>query len=207
MKEYERRHKSYSRNSYEATYRMKGLIRCSSCGSTLCRATPKYLQCHRYAKGQCAISHHLSLELANAAIEEALEQAIATGNYNLRYKEPRKTTNVVDFKKMLEKEEHKLEKIREAYESGIDSLQEYAKRKEHIISNIATLKKEAKAQSSDSTTAEPNRAAFKKKLTSVLKTLRSPRFTEQQKNEALSQILEKAIYSKSTNTFQLFFYT
>ncbi len=204
IKENERKHKAYSRSSLDADYRWKGLIRCSNCGATLCRLSNENMQCHKYAKAQCNVSHHLSMAKADEAIGRALEEAVLSNNFNLEYREPQTNKKEINYKKLLDMEEHKLEKIREAYEKGIDTLEEYAARKQYILSNIDAIKAAEKVAPKPQ--RKIDKKAFKRRIASVLKSLRSPAVSEAEKNAALKSILDHITYNKSTSTFTLYFY-
>ena len=52
-----------------ANFMLKGLVRCSACGSTLTRtAGGRALQCCSYTRGQCRESHYITLSVLNEAV-------------------------------------------------------------------------------------------------------------------------------------------
>jgi len=53
-------------------FMLRGLVRCSNCGATLtCSSRGASLQCCRYARGQCAVSHSISIKkLENAVLQQ-----------------------------------------------------------------------------------------------------------------------------------------
>ena len=64
----------YARSS-PTDFMLRGLIRCGNCGATLTQSVRgKYLQCCRYARGQCGVSHSVSLPALSRRVLEALEQ-------------------------------------------------------------------------------------------------------------------------------------
>lgn len=69
----ERMHMKYSRTS-QTDFMLRGLVRCSVCGSTLIQVKRgKTLQCGGYARGQCSVSHSISMSKINALVLEKLE--------------------------------------------------------------------------------------------------------------------------------------
>ena len=54
-------------------FMLKGLVKCSCCGSTLVSAAKgTSLQCHSYAKGKCPESHFISLKNLTASVLEQI---------------------------------------------------------------------------------------------------------------------------------------
>jgi DNA invertase Pin-like site-specific DNA recombinase len=66
QKKIENTKRKYSRHSHRTHGRMfalKGLVRCSSCGSIMCMSAANHgLQCRRYACGECGVSHFIKLD-------------------------------------------------------------------------------------------------------------------------------------------------
>jgi len=68
--------KCYTRpnNTSASDFMLRGLVRCSCCGSTLVQSRrKKTLQCHKYAKGKCPESHSISIKKINTAVIEQIE--------------------------------------------------------------------------------------------------------------------------------------
>ena len=68
----------HSRSQQPVDFMLKGLVRCSNCGSTLVasaiakRSTNRSLQCHKYSKGVCKISHSITFPKIESAVIEIL---------------------------------------------------------------------------------------------------------------------------------------
>ena len=68
-----RRLPPYTRQT-PADFMLRGLVRCGNCGATLTQSVKgKYLQCCRYARGQCSVSHSVSLSWLTEKVLEQLE--------------------------------------------------------------------------------------------------------------------------------------
>lgn len=107
---------------------VNGLVFCGNCGKALVNCRDQYLQCNGYSKGLCKISCNIKYSLIENAVLEELEgsfpdeivienpsdapNAKADPEYNV-------TVN------RLEQLKGRLERLREAYQAGVDSLEEY----------------------------------------------------------------------------------
>lgn len=193
----------YQRRDQAAGWALKGLVRCSTCGSTLVRiscASPS-MQCHNYARGACNVSHSITIKKADAAVIAALEQAAKTQDFNLAPAAPKKKADV-NTEKLIIAEEKKLARVYEAYEAGIDSLQEYAEKKKQINATIQNLKNICRAEE----TPKYDPAAFAMKVQSVADFIKRTDVSPEEKNKALRSILSKIVYEKKAQNLALYFY-
>ena len=186
-------------------YMLKGLIRCSACGSTL-TYNRRYnaLQCHRYAKGQCGVSHFITVENANAAVIEYLEQLSRTGDFRFTPAPASKSVPSRDWTALIRSEEKRLARARSALLDGVFTSQEYSEVKQDIEATLARLRS-AQAEDADASPAAPDPAAYRAKLLDVLRIVKDSSSTEQQKNEALRSIIDRITYNKPTGTLDVFF--
>lgn len=200
--------KKYRRNvrkNEPVSWMLKGLCVCSACGSTLCYtnlACPS-MQCHKYAHGQCTVSHALSIAKANKLVIEALESCCSSLSFNVVPSQPRKEPTGKDYAKLIKAEERKLDRVLEAYEAGIDTLEEYAVKKRKIQAAIDELRQQMPAPEHH----EYDPAAFAAKVADVVALCKSPDVTEEAKNDALRSVISKIVYDKPNNRLDLFFYT
>lgn len=195
----------YQRREQTIDWMLKGLVRCSSCGSTLIAISTKSpsLQCHSYARGTCKISHSITTTKANAAVIEYLENAAITGDFNLASADgsPRKNSET-DYTKLIENEKTKLKRITDAYQNGIDTLEEYKVNKAKILKNIESLEKMNKQKPKPTIDTK----LYCKKIFEVLKIVKNKNRTEAEKNTALRSIIQKIIFNKTQNRFEVYFY-
>ena len=206
LDETKKKYRRYARKNEHVSYMLKGLVRCSSCGSTLVMqstACPS-LQCHSYARGVCKTSHSLSVAKANRAVIAALENAVETQTFNVEVPAAKKNSPRADYDKLIRMEQKKLERVKEAYENGIDTLEEYAQKKNKIQAAIAQLE-------ADAETAQPapvfDAAAYAERVANVLAQVKDPSLSEQSKNDVLRSVLSKIVYDKAAQHLTLYFYT
>ena len=192
----------YQRAEQPYEWMLKGLLRCGNCGSTLVKSRDLYVQCHRYVKGRdCKVSHSISIKQVDEIIIEALQDCIKNCSFNIEPIE-KKSTVSVDYAAMIKKEEIKLERAKEAYPAGIDSVEEYKANKAVISKAIADIEK----QRTQTVSEQIDIDAYSKKVEEVLKVVTNPEESTEAKNQALRSILTKVVFNKPSKTFSLFFY-
>lgn len=210
QKRMDQRKASYGKYQRQAPaeWMLKGLVRCSSCGATLVMSARNtncpYLQCHNYAKGICKTSHALSVRKANAAVIDALQ--VAADNLQFAIV-PRRTStpqHSIDYGRLIEQERRKLTRCKDAYQSGVDTLEEYRDNKIRLEENIRQLEEQAAAAAPVAT--DFDKTAYAKKVTSVVSFLKTDA-TEAAKAEALRSIIDHITYDKANQRLAIFFYT
>lgn len=210
IKETRQRFQKYQRTEAPKDWLFKGLIKCDSCGSTLVRCSSKVpsLQCHSYSRGVCQISHYLTISNANRVILSGLENAVKTLNFNVisaSNSNKREKEKIEMLKRAVETEKAKLLKAREAYEAGVDSIEEFRERKKALSKNVAELETELKKAQRE---IKPkfNKADFGKKVASVLSIVNDENANIDVKNNAIRTIVHHIEFCKPQNEFKIFFY-
>ncbi len=193
----------YQRAEQPVDFMLKGLVRCSSCGATLCmNARLNSLQCHNYSRGSCKTSHSVSVDRIDQAVIKSLEYAIETEQFNLKpptYKSSGASGS--DTEKLIAAEHRKLARVKAAYENGTDTLEEYAANKQKIQAAIKKLEAQLPKQNSSFSKKD-----FSKKVSSVLKTVKDPNETPKAKNEALRTIIDHITFNRPNNSLDIHFY-
>ena len=199
----------YSRNEHPVDIMLKGLVRCSSCGSTLVYGGGPcpFLQCHKYSHGKCHTSHALSVAKANRLIIAYLQQAAETMSFPVAPHTVKRSRSGPDYDHLIAVEQVKLRRVQDAYESGIDSLEEYARKKQRLLAGIADLQQKAAAAAEEAQAAQMDPVAFRKKVLDVLAVLQSPDSTEALKGEALRSIVSYIVYNKPAQRLEVYFYS
>lgn len=198
-------YRKYQRREQPVEFMLKGLVRCSSCGATMIYqslACPS-MQCHNYNRGVCSTSHSLSIAKANKAVVAALELAVDNLSFNLAPAPMPSEGPAHDYSKLINAEKAKLERVKQAYEAGIDSLEEYAEKKSKINAEIAKLRRQAEKEAP---APEIDLNAYALKVVCVLDVIKSSDVSESAKNEALRSILSHIVYEKEKQNLALYFY-
>ena len=184
-------------------FMLKGFLKCSNCGGALVYALNDRVQCNRYSKGTCEVSHSASLSKLNASVINALKSDLETQNfniYNIKSAEEQKGSDITPM--LIEKEKKKLERIKEAYAAGIDTLEEYCSNKEKILKAIEELDKNKK---SSVITKEDMHKKLSATIRQSLDILEDPNCSESLKNITLRSLVRQIVYAKKTQSIEILY--
>ena len=186
-------------------YMLRGLMRCGDCGSTL-TYNRRYnaLQCHRYSKGQCAVSHFLSLDKANPAVLEYLEDLVESGDFLFTPAPAPREAPARDWDALIRSEESRLSRARSALLDGVFTTEEYRDIKAGIEATLERLRA-GRDKDAASAPAAPDPAVCRAKLLDVLQIIKDPTQTELYKNKALRSIIDRIVYNKPSGTMDIYF--
>lgn len=178
-------------------FALKGLMRCGNCGATLTYAscTCPSLQCNRYAKGQCHVSHSISLSKATSTVIAALEDMVDRRVYTFAPEAPRANKVVRQWDKLIAAENAKLVRAREAMLEGVFAPAEYADVRAGIQAKIDELTAE-KLADAEQQPQQIDIDAYTQKVLDVLAIIKSPDADGMQKNTALRSIVDRIEYHK-----------
>lgn len=200
-----KKHSRYTHSSVNEEYMLHGLVKCSSCGSSLSMsAKGQGLQCIKYVHGKCAVSHYISLNKINELVINTLEFMFDTGSFKLAVKNTiTKDEEYIDIEELIEKENLKLTRIREAYAEGIYTIDELREYKSSIDKQISILK-------SRQISRTINEDEIKDKLISknknVIATLKNHNTSEIEKNEILKAFVDKIVFDRSAESVDIYLY-
>lgn len=203
---------SEQRRIYRKHYRedgrpflLKGLIHCSCCSGTLVlSAGGKSLQCHNYAKGKCNESHSVTIEHITNAVLQQIKKDFGSLNIHIQTLDDIQTHSAFDQKiieRQLARERLKLQRARQAYESGIDSLDEYQDNKRRIQMQISSLEKSRTAMQNPNTTV-----GFSPKQVTNIENQTSADIPEADLNRILSAFIQKIIFNRRQNAFTVVYH-
>lgn len=199
----------YARREQPIDYMLKGLVRCSACGSTLAvngysgKNNIPCLQCCNYARASCHTSHGITMTRINNAFKEGLRKIIKTKQFTIVPRVPKKSDSTkIDYDKLIAVEKRRLERAREAYLAEIDTIEQYGENKKEITARIEDLK----AKRDKDVVAEIDVDAFAKKVLGIAEFIEREDVTEAAKNEALHTIIEKIIYEKANENLAIYFH-
>jgi DNA invertase Pin-like site-specific DNA recombinase len=206
ISENKKKYRKWQRRDQPVNFMLKGLLKCSSCGGTLTYTTKQAhsVQCHNYtARRGCTVSHHISLNKADPLVIAALKTACERKEFNLDIQDtpPSQVANTIKI--LIKKEQNKLDKIKDAYQSGIDTLEEYKENKTKIMESITKLKKELEKEQPKEKT-DVNKYA--KKVANIIKIIEAPDVAPQVKNEQLRSIISKIVFNKANQSLDIYFY-
>lgn len=210
LDEQKKKYPKYAKRQQPIDYMLKGLVRCSVCGSTLaCNGTKSgktqasCLQCCNYSRGSCHTSHSITLPKINTAVIKGLKEALEDKQFTISPTVPKKSApNQVDYDKLIAVEERRLARAKEAYLAEIDTIEQYKQNKKEITERIDDLK----ARRDKEVVTELDVDVFAKKVAGVVEFIERDDVTESAKNDALHTIIEKIVYEKAKGNLAIYFH-
>lgn len=199
-----RRRPMKARNVSTCKHWLSGLLKCSVCGATLSYTGNNkcpYFQCWKYAKGFHKTSVALSVKKAEEAVIEYFDLVLAGADFTyVRKEQPAadKTAAIEQLQKKLSKLSARESRIRDAYESGIDSLEEYKANKERLISNRLQLETELEKLRKEQAEKEVNKEDVLHEIKSVNDILKNPDVSYEKKGTLIRTIVDQIIYDKES---------
>ena len=192
--------------SAKEPFMLQGLVRCSACGATLCMsANHTSLQCYAYAHGTCSVSHSISLKKINDLVIQTMDRCIETSSFHLEITSKAKPDENIPL--LISKENKKLERIKDAYENGVYTLDEYKKSRDSVQSRINELEEKFRTQQSEQTDEQAEIEKFRDKLIPVMPSLKTPAVPESVKNSILKSFVRRIVFYRSKCDVEIFFYT
>lgn len=195
-----------------------GLLKCGYCGASLVfnkapdtSRNPSYFQCWRYAKGFHDESCSITVQKMESLILESLCTALATEDIKYHYvRKPAAKAggNQEALQSALTRILHKKQRIKEAYENGIDTLEEYKTGKRRLEEE----QKELENRFNDLRNhAGGDQAADRVQMASRIEKawdiISDPSMSYEMKGNALRSVVKKIVYDKENGTFQFFYYS
>lgn len=199
----------------EELYRhwLSGVIRCSSCGRTLTSQrirSPKkdyiIFQCGGYARGICRESHYVRAQILEKAVIADLEEVLQLGTVTFTIRKSAKpdySSQASLLDAQIKRIQVKLERIRESYVAGIDTLDEYKTSKKMLTEELVRLRSLADALEHVPDDAE---AKMLNNIRNVCDILKSDKYGIEEKNAAVKSIIDKVVYDKKSNHVDLYYY-
>ena len=182
---------------------LTGLVRCASCGATLIFAKPHYWKCNNYARGRCRHSQHIRDDLLREAILRRLQ--IDMDREDLMFDVIRATDNgqaeLAALKAARDAAQRKIDRLREAFLSGADTVEEYREAKQVYLQQIAEIDE----QIQNFAIASKAMAATKDVRAEIKQTLHTLVGNESAQNKYLSahSLIDYATFDKQNNLLQV----
>ena len=200
--------KIYARHAHPnhgEIYALKGIVRCDNCGMMLVNASYRgSMQCRGYSARQCSVSHCIRKDKLFQMIINQLYEDISTEHFNFAVKvEPdqKQDDGREMFQARLKKLEMQLDRVKEAYASGIDTLDEYRENKARIQAQMQAVGAELNAVPE---VQQDSISKVKAAVESSLEVLESD-IPEHMKNEILRGLVDKIIYIKADSRVEIFY--
>ncbi len=209
LKEQKKAYPAYARREQPIGYMLKGLVRCSSCGATMAasgrsgKSRTLCLQCCNYQGGSCHVSHSVTMPRIEAAVIDGIRQAVGDQAFSVMPRKLQQTERKgVDYDKLITLEERRLERAKEAYLAGVDTIDQDAAVKTETEARIAEL---TAMRDRDNAPQTLDTVAYAAKVAGVLEIITAEEIAPAAKNEALRTVVEKIIYNKTEARVEIYF--
>jgi DNA invertase Pin-like site-specific DNA recombinase len=184
---------------------LQGLVKCSSCGSTLSRSAENSMQCIGYAHGKCSVSHGILTCLLEAMVMAAIQMNLKCSNMILNIKRISKADCAIEIvEKQIAREKQKLARIKAAYEDGAYTLEEYKASTQETLVRIEGLNscKNCKSPMQINNSADMPLCRH----IDIFEQLCSPAVSTEHKNMILRSFVDKIIFDRQKNQIEIFYY-
>lgn len=199
----QRHHPAKRRNISTCKHWLSGLLKCGYCGATLsyngANIKSPGFQCYRYSKGihpgSCSISEKKIID----AIYEYFEKLLDGMNFEYTYRPPQsaETKEKQDsLTKELEKLKTREQRIRLAYEKGIDTLEEYGENKARLKRAREELEEKISDLKPKSSSTIPSKQDVLSKVKTVYDVIRDPDIDYPTKGTLMRSLVEDIVYDK-----------
>ena len=182
-----------------------GLVRCSACGTTLIWSNPGYMKCNNYVRGRCTKTQHIHIDLLESAFLDQLQADAKRGSiptFVVSQSDRKVRTEAEDIENKIASTDRKLHRVREAFLSGVDTLEEYSTAKTQLTQMLEKLNRQLQ-QIQEAPTQEESLHTLRGQISATLSTLQDPDKPIGEKYEAAMQLIESCIWDKESYTLYI----
>lgn len=207
-------HPSKRREVSSCKHWLSGLLRCSTCGSSLAYAKSRngrsdFFQCYRYMKGVHTGSNFITVQQAVSSIMESMENIIKTGIVEYDYTPKIDMSLETDERILtdaLRRVEAKGRRIHEAYEVGVDTLEEYKENKARLDKEKSDLMAEYEQLQARFNSDKPGKEVLIARIRDVYGLLSDPEATYEAKGVAIRSVIKYIVWDRPTKTLDFKYY-
>lgn len=188
----------------DMSFWLNGILRCGKCGRTLANYGACY-QCAGKGKGLCTGNGAISPKTISKIVIEKLEEILDSDDVCVKFassfkvKEETGVSNTLRLLQIkLEEANRKFERVKEAYENGIDTIEEYKQNKQKITKEISELKNLISEEENQEQTETPeiqnqNISKLREEIKKVSDILKSDDVSFEEKNSVLKTIIKEIV--------------
>ena len=183
---------------------LSDLVFCSDCSSKLTIFKKNnFLQCYKYGKGLCKVSHGVSVKKLSEVILKKLMEDFGDEKIYINVN-PKKQVNEIEIlKNSITKENQKILKIEKAYEFGADTFEEYKAKKNWQKEKINELKNKLNEIMREEHIEHFNLELNFFKLIEMFKNDNIPEFL---KNQILKSFIRRIVFNRKECTVKIYYY-
>ena len=195
---------------------LSGTLRCGICGASLAYARSSNIKkrgncfhCWKKIKGYHNENCGIGEQKAKKAVLESMENIIRTGKVNYECI-PKNTASAPEEKVLadaLARVDAKEQRIREAYEAGADTLEEYKNNKARIQKERDSLREELDRLKAISQPEKPSMEEMVARITHVYELLQDPNVGDDMKGVALRSVVKEIVVDRVRGELRFQYYT
>lgn len=182
---------------------LSGLLKCGFCGSSLSyngsnRRSPGF-QCYKYAKGIHSGSSAISEKKAISGVYEYFEKLLNGMDFEYEYRAPESsdlTARRSSLQSELEKLDSREARIRLAFETGVDTLEEYKDNKERIRSIRTSIQNQIAELDAAPSHKKPSKDDVLSCVRNVYDVIKDPDVDNDTKGTFMRSLVEDIILDK-----------
>lgn len=183
MKEQKARYRPYYKQRDSVSHWLVSIARCGVCGGPLVNCSG-YMYCNNRNKGTCPGNGSISVKKLESIVLGQLNDALNAKDCSeivIKSPEPQHRTGNELTEQQIKRAYTRLERVKEAYEQGIDTIEEYRANKQKITAEIVKLKAEIKEEPARDPQEELRRLQEVIKVS--MEKLQNENITAKEKNE------------------------
>lgn len=198
------------RNISTCRHWLSGLVKCSVCGASLGFNDGKYpfFQCWKYAKGMHPKSSGISEKKLISSVSEYFKKLLDGSDFSFSYHSVTalETNDTLVYQKELERLCGREKRIKEAYEAGIDSLEEYRENKIRLNSERQRLEESLESSRNRNRDPDADRKILLEKIQTIYSIIQDDTFDYETKGTFIRSVVEKIVWDKEKNTLSFHLY-
>lgn len=192
-------------NSEKRTW-LSGLVKCGSCGKTLVVQGKNYLQCNGYVKGKCTVSCHVKISLLEDLVLGKLKETYQGQmeiNIIPKQSDPLMRSEYDLLKETLTKLDAREQRMKIAYQDGVDTLEEYKQNKINIAEEREKIKQKLNYLKEQLLNMDNEDHTIVQRIASVYDILSDETIDMETKYKTAHFLIDKIIYSRKEKVMKI----
>lgn len=192
MKEQKEKYRKWYKPTDTISHWLVGLLHCGKCGAPLVNCNG-YLYCNNRSKGTCTGNGGIKTTTVEAYVISQLE-GFLDGSISIDAPEQKKqsiNTNIYDAQ--LKRAESRMKRVKEAYENGVDTLEEYRENKQNIQREIDNIISEIQKEQHNEIEPEIAIKKLKDKISQSIAALKDESISAAEKNSLAREFIADII--------------
>ena len=203
------------RDASESLHWLAGIMVCGTCGATLgynrvfSGKRPSYYQCWKYAKGMHAGSCSITAVKAERLLLQSLNEVLSSQAVEYEHIQQAHSNTISErelIEAAIERVAVKEQRVKEAYEAGIDTLEEYKGNKLRLAEEREDLLMKLENISPAADPDDPGPDEVLNRIKNIYDLISSPDVDDETKGKAIRRIVKKIVLDKEKGEFKVVYY-